>query len=215
MKPYFYKIKEKSSGRYYVGCQYGMKSNPSSFWVTYFTSNSYVKVQPKDNFEVVAIQERADAREYEKKYLQKCYRVLGRDKFLKILINRNIAPGILNTQETLLKANTPEKRLKNSLAAKKRIEAGTHNFLLNPHKPTEEQRKRASERMKGNQLGRLVIRDDVFKKKQAEKSKGNTNVRGKLWWNNGVQRKRSKESPGNNWIKGYKLYAENEKPEVN
>lgn len=210
MRPYFYKIKEKKSGRYYVGCQYGRKSDPSNFWVTYFTSNLYIKSQPKNNFEVVAIYERSDAREYEKRYLQKCYRLLGRDVFLKTLINRNVAPGILNTPESILKANTPEKKLKNSLAAKKRIKAGTHNFLLNPHKPTEEQRKRSSERMKGNTLGKLVNRDEAFRKKQAEKSKGNTNVRGKQWWNNGKDRKRSKESPGRGWVKGYRIDTANE-----
>lgn len=215
MKPYFYKIKEKSTGKYYVGCQYGAKSDPNNFWVTYFTSNKYVKMQPKEAFEIVSVVERNDARDYEKRYLQKCYKLLGKEKFTKLLINRNIAPGILNTPETIAKANGPEKKQKNSLAAKKRLQNGTHNFLLNPYKPTIEQRKKASQRMKGNKLGGLINRDDEYRKNQAEKSKGNTNVRGKCWWNNGKERKRSKEQPGDHWVKGYKFITADEGIEAN
>ena len=66
MKPYFYKIKELSTGRYYVGCQYGAKSNPLNFWVTYFTSNRYILNQPKQGFKILKIIIREDARSYEK-----------------------------------------------------------------------------------------------------------------------------------------------------
>lgn len=202
MKPYFYKIKEKGTDRFYVGCQYGKNSNPLNFWVTYFTSNKYIKSQPKNTFELVYIKERIDAREYEKKYLQKCYNLLGKEKFLQLLINRNIAPGILNTPESLARANSKEKKLKNSLAAKKRIKEGTHNFQTNPYVPTADHKAALSERMKNNNYGSLIIRDEKYQKKQAEKSKGNINVRGKKWWFNPItlERKRCFEQPGDAWI---------------
>jgi hypothetical protein len=202
MKPYFYKIKEKQTGKIYVGCQYGVKSDPANFWVTYFTSNKYVKSQPKNAFNVVLVKERHDAREYEKRYLQKCYRLLGRERFIELLINRNIAPGILNTPESILKANI-KRKISNSIAAKKRVANGTHNFILNPHIPTKEERDRSSKRMKGNQFAKLMVRDEEYRKKQATNSKGNKNVRGKKWWNNGSQRKRSKECPGEEWKEGF------------
>jgi hypothetical protein len=211
MKPYFYKIKEKQTGKIYVGCQYGVKSNPSNFWVTYFTSNKYVKSQPKESFDVVLVKERHDAREYEKRYLQKCYRLLGRERFIELLINRNIAPGILNTPETIAKANSPSKKFKNSLAAKKRIEQGTHNFLVNKYEHSEEWKAKIRNRMLGEnnpsknpEITKKRITEE-FRKKQAEGSKGNKNVRGKSWWNNGIERKRNEQSPGEGWIKGYRF----------
>ena len=81
MKPYFYKIRDKLTGKFYVGCQYGVKSDPSNFWITYFTSNNYIKSSPKSNFDIIAVVQRNDARIFEKRYLQKCYRLLGREKF--------------------------------------------------------------------------------------------------------------------------------------
>jgi hypothetical protein len=204
MKPYFYKIKEKLTGKYYVGCQYGKKSDPAQFWVTYFTSNNYVKNQPLNSFTIIYIKERKDAREYEKRYLRKCYRLLGRNKFLDIFINRNLAPGILNTPEIILKANE-KRKISNSIAAKKRIEDGTHNFLSNKYVPTLEHKEKLSLRMRGNQLGKKVNRNEEYRKKQAELSKGNTNVRGKKWWNDGVRRKRAFTQPGCEWVEGYQL----------
>lgn len=211
MKPYFYKIKEKETGRYYVGCQYGTKSNPSNFWVTYFTSNQYIRSQPKESFEIVYIKDRLDARDYEKRYLQKCYKLLGRNRFCSVMINRNIAPGILNTPETIAKANGPGKRSKNSLAAKKRMEQGTHNFLVNKYEHSEEWKSKIKNRMLGEnnpsknpEIVKKRITEE-YRKKQAEGSKGNKNVRGKAWWNNSVDRKRSTQSPGEGWIKGYRI----------
>ena len=215
MKPYFYKIRDKLTGKFYVGCQYGVKSDPSNFWITYFTSNNYIKSSPKSNFDIIAVVQRNDARIFEKRYLQKCYRLLGREKFLSTFINRNIAPGILNTPETIAKANSDKKRLKNSLAAKKRIAEGSHNFITNPYIPTENQRKLISIRMKGNNYGSLRKLDENYRRNAAELSKGNTNVRGKHWWNNGKQRKRSILSPGEEWVKGFTIKQNNEEFEIN
>ena len=38
--------------------------------------------------------------------------------------------------------------------------------------------------------------------KISNSKRGNTNVRGYYWWNNGISCKRAKECPGNGWVKG-------------
>lgn len=98
-KPYFYKIKNKLTGKYYVGSQYGKYANKDNFFTTYFTSSRYIQEVINNDgieiFEILCICEREDAREYEAYYLQKCYRLLGKDKFLKTFYNRSLSPGIL------------------------------------------------------------------------------------------------------------------------
>ena len=105
MKPYFYKIQHVPTGKYYVGTQYGKTSNPYKFWKTYFTSSKYVKNlierDGEDSFIIINIQIRNDARMYEHRYLKKAYNLLGKSRFLEIFLNRNIAPGILLTDEII------------------------------------------------------------------------------------------------------------------
>lgn len=196
MTPYFYKIKEISTGRYYVGCQYGKNSNPDNLFKTYFTSNQYIKSKPSEEFIIEKIITRSDAREYEKRYLKKCYNILGREKFLSLMINRNLAPGILNTPETIAKANI-KRKVSNKISAKKLVAAGTHNFLHQPNPSwKEENKQKISKRMKGNKLGSLRKMTPELRSKLSEKSKGNTNVKGYKWWTNGTVNRRSKEIPG-------------------
>ena len=203
MTPYFYKIKETTTGRYYVGVQYGATSDPTNLWVTYFTSSKYIKNQPKENFKVVKIIIREDAREYERRYLRKCFSIMGRDVFMTLMINRNIAPGILNTYESIQKANQ-KKKISNKIAAHRLIEQGKHNFQTKRHIPTEQQKKASSVRMMGNVYGSLRIITNEYRELAAQKSMGNENVKGKKWWNDGKQRKRSKQQPGPEWTEGYK-----------
>lgn len=201
---YFYKIKEISTGKFYIGCQYGICANSVNLGVTYFTPCRYVKQRPWSDFEICFIQERKDARAFEARYLRKCYNLLGRDRFCDLLINRNIAPGILNTRESIEKANI-KRRVSNKKAAEKRIKDGTHNFLISKHTPTFEERHNSSIRMRGNTYGSLINRDEEYKKIQSINSKGNTNVRGKKWWTNGTERRRSISCPGEGWWQGSKL----------
>jgi hypothetical protein len=209
MKPYFYKIQEITTGRYYIGCQYGQRSDPSNFWNTYFTSNQYIKSQPKDNFKLIKLIQRDDARNYEKRYLSRCYHILGRETFLQIMINRNLAPGILNTKETIEKANI-KRRISNKTAALKRIESGTHNFQLNKYPHSKEWLEKIKLRMNGdsnpgknpkNIKKRLT---DEYRKKQSDGAKGNTNVKGYRWWTNGEINKRAKECPAEGFYLGTK-----------
>lgn len=215
MIPYFYKIKHIPSGCYYVGSQYGKQSCPDNFFKTYFTSSKIIKTLIKndgiESFIIEKILICNDARIYEKRYLKKSFNLLGKERFLQVFLNRNIAPGIINTPESLMKANSKEKRRKLSEAAIKRIQNKTHNFQLNNYKHSEEWHAKIQIRMRGAknpskdpELVKKRITDE-YRTKQANGSRGNKNVRGKIWWNNGTTRKRSKETPGEEWVKGYRI----------
>ena len=201
MNPYYYHIKHKPTGKIYIGSQYGVKSDPKNLLKTYFTSSKKVKeLIEKDgvnSFEIVYIDARTDAREHEQKCLMEIYTNLGRDKFLEQYLNRNLSPGILLTEEMIEKANGPAKRRNCSLSAKRLIEEGRHNFQLNPNPSyKEENRKKSSERMKGNNYGSFRDVTVELKQKLAEKSKGNTNVRGTIWIVN-AEGKRKRVKPDN------------------
>lgn len=182
MRPYFYKIKHKKTNQYYVGSQYGKMSHPDNLFSTYFTSSKLVEELGYENFEIVYIKEMNNARQYEANYLKRAYYILGKDRFEKVLLNRNISPGIIMTEEMMKTANV-KRKVSNSIVAKKRVKEGTHNFQGwdQPWTRTPEERKKRSDRMKGNNYGSYRNMDDELKKKLAEKSKGNTNVRGRIW----------------------------------
>jgi hypothetical protein len=114
-KPYFYKIKDKQTGKYYVGSQYGKTANKNNFFVSYFTSCRTIKQivnnHGKDTFEIIKICERDDAREYEAYYLQRCYSLLGKEKFLSLFYNRNLSPGIL-LDNSIIEKQTATKKSK-------------------------------------------------------------------------------------------------------
>jgi len=195
MKPYYYLIRHKPSGKLYAGSQYGRNSDPNNLLETYFTSSKLVKdlieKDGVDSFEIEYIDCRPDAREYEQKYLMMMYEKYGREKFLDKFLNRNLSPGILLTEEIIAKANE-KRKISNSISAKKLIEEGRHNFQHCVNAGTlEHNRKKTSERMKGNNYGSLREMTDELRNKLAEKSKGNTNVRGTVWVvNNEGKRKR-------------------------
>jgi hypothetical protein len=128
--------------------------------------------------------------------------MLGKDRFASLLLNKNIAPGLLLDASMIKKANSDEKRRKNKEAAIKRVKDGTHNFITSPYKKTEEDRKKLSQRMKGNNIGSKRKMTDEYRALAAKNSRGNTNVRGSRWWTNGVVYKRAKECPGDDFYLG-------------
>ena len=206
MNPYYYLIKHKPSGKYYAGSQYGKNSNPDNLLKTYFTSSKLVKELIEqdgvESFQIEYVDCRPDAREYEQNYLMEVYKKYGREKFLEIYLNRNLSPGILLTEEIIEKANK-KRKVSNSISAKKLLEEGRHNFQLNPNPSYKEKnKKKTSERMKGNDYGSLRNVTDELRNKLAEKSKGNTNVRGTVWVVN-KEGKRKRVLP-NNIPEGYK-----------
>lgn len=198
---YFYKIKNINTGQYYIGSQYGKMAHPNNLLKTYFTSSKIVKEMGYENFRIVYTKVREDAREYEARFLKKAYSILGRKKFLEILLNRNISPGILLTEENINLANQ-KRKISNSISAKKLLEEGRHNFQLKNASNYEHVKKMRSERMIGNNAGSKRKMTDELKKKLSEKSKGNTNVKGTKWWTDGKVNKRSIECPGENFKLG-------------
>lgn len=79
------------------------------------------------------------------------------------------------------------------------------------HKPSEEIRKKYSERMKKNnpmfdenvkQKHLLSMKSSETIKKKSQSKKGNTNVRGKVWYNNGQISKMFNSPPDDTWSKG-------------
>ena len=103
MDPYFYKLRHKQTGKFYIGCQYGKNANSKKLISEYFTSSKViqemVKTEGADSFEVERIVETPNARRYERRYLQRMYKMLGRSLFVERFINRNLAPGILMTDK--------------------------------------------------------------------------------------------------------------------
>jgi hypothetical protein len=205
MNPYFYKIKHLPSGKYYIGSQYGKNSDPSNLWNSYTTSSKYVQEliesTGKDSFRIIKCVARLDAKEYEAKFLKRLYKFFGKYKFLSVMINRNVAPGILLTPETIKKANA-KRKVSNSIAAKKLFKEGRHNFQKKPASQCPHVRKLKSDSMMGNNYGSFRNITEELKKVLSEKSKGNTNVRGTKWWYNEStgNKKRCIDSPGDGWV---------------
>lgn len=56
-----------------------------------------------------------------------------------------------------------------------------------------------------------LAKDPIKNAKIAKSVSGNTNVRGKAWWNNGVKMKRSVECPGEDWVRGGLKHSEETK----
>lgn len=115
MQPYHYKIKHIHTGKYYIGSQYGKKSNKNNFFVSYFTSSKTVKkIISKEGvaaFQIIYLIEREDAREYESRLLKRLYEKFGKDKFLQIMFNRNISPGILLDQDSINRQKETKRKL--------------------------------------------------------------------------------------------------------
>ena len=81
------------------------------------------------------------------------------------MINRNISPGILLTDETISKANK-KRKVSNSLAAKEMLKNGNHNFQIYKAGDKEHVRELRSKRMIGNTLGSIRKITDEFREKR-------------------------------------------------
>lgn len=148
-KPYFYKIQHTRTGKIYVGSQYGSKSDKKNFFTTYFTSSltiqNIIKTEGVEAFKIVKIQERNDARNYEEYYLNKCYSLLGKNKFIEKFYNRNLSPGILLTEDIITKITKTKQNLWNSGVIAKPTPPNWKG-----KKRSETMRKRLSESKKGH-----------------------------------------------------------------
>ena len=94
-----------------------------------------------------------------------------------------------------------ETRRKMSEAHKGKVLSEEHRRKMSEaHKGkvhTEEARRKISEANKGNQWNVGKVRSEETKKKMGESKKG------MLFWNDGTKTIRSKECPGEGWIRGY------------
>ena len=70
-RPYYYRIKDKETDIYYIGCKFEKGCSPETFWVDYFTSSEEIKSLDKSRFEVCKIVEMKDPLSYETKVLRK------------------------------------------------------------------------------------------------------------------------------------------------
>lgn len=82
---------------------------------------------------------------------------------------------------------------------------GQHNFQIKNASSYEHVRKLRSERMMGNKIGLQRKITEELRYKLSEASKGNTNVKGKKWWNRNGERRRSEKCPGEGWKEGFKI----------
>lgn len=210
--PYVYKIKSIYTGKYYIGSQYGKHSNTQNFWKTYFTSSKYVNSNV-DEFVVVYVKPRNDAREYERKLLSRLYSLYGRDKFCEMMINRNLAPGIIHDEEDKKKISIRlKKRWKDGHMSEphKKATATRKTRVYNKVFLSEEMRNSISQRMKSNnpmfdedvrRKHKESVNTPEFQRKRSETSKGNKNCKGKTWFNNGMETKMLFDCP-DGWVKG-------------
>lgn len=212
MKPYVYKIRNKHNGKLYIGSQYGKNSNPDDFWVKYTTSSKIINENIED-YEVVYVKLRDDAQEYEARLLQRSYKFLGRERFLDLMINRNLAPGIVHDE--LERAKISERLRKRWASGQmddvpfksaKTRKSRTYNKI----EMNEELKNQYSERMKKtnpmhNPEVKIKHKEKMNSKETKEKrsklSKGNTFTKGRKWYNDGTQCKMLYECP-EGWTKG-------------
>lgn len=214
MAAYFYKIRERETGRLYVGCQYSQTADPTKLLVSYKTSCRYIRERGVEAFVIERVLVRDDAREFERRYLRRMYARLGRDAFAQVYINRNLAPGIIFTPDVRARMSAGLKR-----AVIRRRAAGTltPTFLGRCHsRETKETLSiKAIERIRiaGHPRGmKGKHHTDVTKEHLRNTSIASSAMRGRtgvdhptggtIWWNNGTLHKRSIECPGEGWCPG-------------
>jgi hypothetical protein len=158
-----------------------------------------------DSFKIIRIKCRVDAREYEARLLKRLLRKYGFVQFTEMLLNRNVAKGILLTAVDVQQICEKRKPAL-SKAARRLYDEGRHNFQTSPANDLPHVRQLRSRKMQGNTYGTLRNITDEYRQQQALGSMGNTNVRGKKWWTNGTINKRSLEQPGIDFYLGTTKY---------
>ena len=196
---YFYKIREKSTGKYYVGCQWRKDADPANFWVSYFTSSPYIKKQPKEDFEVIRVEAREDAREYEARYLKKAFGLLGKERFFELMINKHcIDFGIVSDEAIALRAKKAAKTMTgyywwtNGTEMTKARECPGEGWYRGM---SESRNAKIAEARRGKPAPNKGI-------KHSEESNAKRRAMGLKFWNNGVNMTQAAECPGPEWKPG-------------
>ena len=97
--PYLYVIQHKKTKALYVGARWTSGADPTKFGSSYKTSSPYVKELGFENFDVLCIVARPDARQFEAKLLRQLFDLLGYAKFVKHMINRHICTGAVLSEK--------------------------------------------------------------------------------------------------------------------
>lgn len=212
MPAYIYKLKNKRTNQIYIGTQYKSSARKEDFWIKYFTSCNTV-IQNIQDYEVLYVKERADARDYEAKLLQRIYRLYGKEYFLKKMINRNLAPGIIHDTDSKREMS---RRMKNRwksgemfLHHAKAISTKRTRIYNPPHLTVEEKERRSSRMKNNNPMHSAESRarhkermnDPDVKQRRVEKMKNKAYTKGKSWYNNSIESKMFFDPP-EGWVKG-------------
>lgn len=199
MQPYFYKIQEISTGKYYVGCQWGKNSNPENFWVQYFTSSNYIKKQPKENFKIIKVVARPDARQYEARYLKKAFGILGKERFFQLLLNKHcidfgiVDPEIIEKRGKLIAESTKGMKFWTKGSEMTRsFECPGEGWVRGMSESRNENLRKA----------RIGVPSGAKGKKYTEEQKAAKRARGLKFWNNGIEHRLVSEQPGPDWKLG-------------
>jgi len=188
-------------GTMYYGCRYAKGCSPDDLWNTYFTSSKYLpneepvvkKITRTFGIDVLK------CRNHEAKFLQRVNAVKS-DKWH----NRTDIINFFNYgnhfEETKYKIK--EKR-KKQIFTKERNEKVSSS--LKGRKLTKEHREKISQSTKGRIGGRLGKSTSAETRKKISQSNiGNPcPSKGTKWWNNGIKNKRSKGSPGIEYVEGF------------
>jgi len=196
---YFYKIREKTTGKYYVGCRWCKDADHNDFWVTYFTSSNYIKDQPKENFEVLRVEAREDAREYEARYLKKAYGLLGRERFFELMINRHCIDFGIVPDEVI------SRRAKKAAKTMTGYRCWTNGTEMTKAKecPGEGWYRGFPESRNAKIAKTLTGKTSAIKgMKYSEETKAARRAIGLKFWNNGVTMTQAAECPGPDWKPG-------------
>jgi len=201
MKPYTYVIGWSNKNKYYYGCRYAKKSDPSDLWVSYFTSSIQVKKmraqlgEPDvrrvhkifDNVEECVL--------FEKRMLQ---RLVRNPSF----INRNVAGAIIGGNST----PRTEKQKNTARELMKKMSGGIWY--------TDGTRMKRFTNIMDIPEGWKRGFPDGYKHKIANTLR--KSVQGKVWFNNGVQRRKYTENTApQGWQRGWHLKIINTSTELN
>lgn len=199
MQPYFYKIQEISSGKYYVGCQWGKKSNPKNFWVQYFTSSTYIKKQPKENYKIIKVVVRPDARQYEARYLKKAFGILGKERFFQLFLNKHCIDFGIVDPESIEKRG---KLIANSTKGMKPWFKGSE--MIRAFECPGNGWVRGFPNSRNEKIKKSLIGKQSSLKgmKYSEEQKAGRRARGLKFWNNGTEHRLVSKQPGPDWKPG-------------
>ena len=197
-KPYTYLIGWTSHNLYYYGVRYKAGCSPDDFWVKYFTSSKRVHSLRKELGEPDVIQirkvfESADnAISWELKVLRRM-KVLLKEEW----INANVAGAYKLTQDIIDRRTAKAKATK---AKNKQVpwNKGKTGFDWGTKgRAKSEAAKLAMRKPKGDssRMGR-------YHRSENNRTKLSEIVKGTHWWNNGAIQTQSRESPGDNWVRG-------------